>query len=224
MATRKNQQFGQTYENANPNQNDNYYSMAPTQRTTQRSSIVGPVDMSEIKKSLIRNKGFEYQLMPVEIEKDAELGVVLGQIEGEKWIFIDEILPNGMIEMHGTLKEGDYLLQAGVYSLTDIDITTALLLVERAYEEGRKTVSFVAARQQKADTAKGNANAAVSKQQQQPPPAYEEQRKEARAQSFVDYENAEEEEYKDDGKDVQNKPKGKALHSNRRTKPDDTQF
>ncbi|CAF4219368.1 unnamed protein product, partial [Adineta steineri] len=75
MATRKNQQFGQTYENANPNQNDNYYSMAPTQRTTQRSSIVGPVDMSEIKKSLIRNKGFEYQLMPVEIEKDAELGV-----------------------------------------------------------------------------------------------------------------------------------------------------
>ncbi|CAF0952412.1 unnamed protein product [Adineta steineri] len=216
MATRKNQQFGQTYENANPNQNDNYYSMAPTQRTTQRSS-------SSYLFVCQLNKGFEYQLMPVEIEKDAELGVVLGQIEGEKWIFIDEILPNGMIEMHGTLKEGDYLLQAGVYSLTDIDITTALLLVERAYEEGRKTVSFVAARQQKPDAAKGNANAAVSKQQQ-PPPAYEEQRKGSRAQSFIDYENDEEEEYKDDGKDVQNKPKGKALHSNRRTKPDGTQF
>ena len=33
--------------------------------------------------------------------QEAELGLVLGLIEGEHWLFIDEILPNGMIEMHG---------------------------------------------------------------------------------------------------------------------------
>ena len=38
----------------------------------------------------------------------------------------------------GTLKEGDYLLQAGLYSLTGVDIPTALLLIEKAYDEGRK--------------------------------------------------------------------------------------
>lgn len=73
----------------------------------------------------------------------------------------------------GTLKEGDYLLQAGVYSLVGIDISIALVLIERAYDEGRnvdlisnlfihlflryilfQTVSFVAARQQKPDRPK----------------------------------------------------------------------
>ena len=38
----------------------------------------------------------------------------------------------------GTLKEGDYLVQAGVYSLIGIDVTIALVLIERAYDEGRK--------------------------------------------------------------------------------------
>ncbi len=42
----------------------------------------------------------------------------------------------------GTLKEGDYLLQAGVYSLIGIDVTIALILIERAYDEGRK-VNFL---------------------------------------------------------------------------------
>jgi hypothetical protein len=37
----------------------------------------------------------------------------------------------------GTLKESDYLLQAGVYSLIGIDISIALVLIERAYDEGR---------------------------------------------------------------------------------------
>jgi hypothetical protein len=37
----------------------------------------------------------------------------------------------------GTLKEGDYLLQAGVYSLVGIEISIALVLIERAYDEGR---------------------------------------------------------------------------------------
>lgn len=70
----------------------------------------------------------------------------------------------------GTLKEGDYLLQAGVYSLIGIDITIVLVLIERAYDEGRKvdlsdiwsmswvyfiqSVSFVAARQEKPDRQK----------------------------------------------------------------------
>jgi hypothetical protein len=81
----------------------------------------------------------------------------VGQVQGEPRVFIDEILPNGMIDMHGkfvrkmfeinylrntlfigTLKEGDYLIQAGVYSLIDIDVTIALELIERAYNEGRK--------------------------------------------------------------------------------------
>jgi hypothetical protein len=38
----------------------------------------------------------------------------------------------------GTIKEGDYLIQAGVYSLVGVDIATALELVERAYQDGRK--------------------------------------------------------------------------------------
>ncbi|CAF2620615.1 unnamed protein product [Rotaria sp. Silwood2] len=81
--------------------------------------------------------GYEYQLIPVEIPKDAEIGLVVGHIEGQSWVFIDEILPNGMIDMHGVLKEGDYLIQVGIYSLTNVNITTALLLIERAYDDGR---------------------------------------------------------------------------------------
>ena len=42
----------------------------------------------------------------------------------------------------GTLKEGDYLIQAGAYSLQRTDIPTALLLIERAYDEGKK-VNFI---------------------------------------------------------------------------------
>jgi hypothetical protein len=42
----------------------------------------------------------------------------------------------------GTLKEGDYIIQVGVYSLVGIDVTTALVLIERAYDEGRK-VDFI---------------------------------------------------------------------------------
>ncbi len=38
----------------------------------------------------------------------------------------------------GTIKEGDYLIQVGVYSLVGVDIATALELVERAYDDGRK--------------------------------------------------------------------------------------
>ncbi len=36
--------------------------------------------------------------------QDAEIGLVVGQIEGQQWVFIDEILPNGMIDMHGKFK------------------------------------------------------------------------------------------------------------------------
>ena len=35
------------------------------------------------------------------VRQEAELGLVIGQVEGDSLIFIDEILPNGMIEMHG---------------------------------------------------------------------------------------------------------------------------
>ncbi|CAF1654994.1 unnamed protein product, partial [Didymodactylos carnosus] len=44
------------------------------------------------------------------------------------------------------LKVGDYLTQVGVYSLVAMDLPSALLLIEKAYDEGRKTVSFIAAR------------------------------------------------------------------------------
>ena len=40
----------------------------------------------------------------------------------------------------GILKEGDFLIQAGAYDLSDVDIPTALLLIERAYEEGKKVL------------------------------------------------------------------------------------
>ena len=33
--------------------------------------------------------------------KDAQLGLVIGQVGDEPSIFIDEILPDGMIDMHG---------------------------------------------------------------------------------------------------------------------------
>lgn len=125
-----------------------------TFRSNQRSSVIEPPDLYDVKKSSIKYNGFEYQLIPVEIEKEAELGLVVGQVDGEPMVFIDEILPNGMIDMHGTLKEGDYLVQAGVYSLIGIDVTVALVLIERAYDEGRKSLSFVAARQLKPDRPK----------------------------------------------------------------------
>ena len=51
-----------------------------------------------------------------------------------------ELISFVMIEklLVGALKEGDYLLQAGVYSLISIDISVVLVLIERAYDEGRK--------------------------------------------------------------------------------------
>ncbi|CAF3959222.1 unnamed protein product [Rotaria sp. Silwood2] len=107
--------------------------------------------------------GYEYQLIPVEIPKDAEIGLVVGHIEGQSWVFIDEILPNGMIDMHGVLKEGDYLIQVGIYSLTNVNITTALLLIERAYDDGRNTLSFVAARQEKSNVKKLQAQQSQNK-------------------------------------------------------------
>ncbi|CAF0766166.1 unnamed protein product [Adineta ricciae] len=166
-------------------------------RVAQRPSIVEPPDLAEVRKSSIKVKGVEYQLLPVEIEKDAEIGLVLGQVDDEPYIFIDEVLPNGMIDMHGVLKEGDYLIQAGSYSLIDIDITTALVLVERAYEDGRKTVSFVAARSQKPNNTSSNGvEKKVSNNRNAA--TYDAPRKVSRAQSFVEYENNEEEERDDD--------------------------
>jgi len=112
----------------------------------RKSAANVQLNENRIKKSLIVNNGVEYQVIAVEIDKLAEIGMVVGHVEGHQWVFIDEILPNGMIDMHGGLKVGDYLTQAGLYSLVAIDLPTALLLIEKAYDEGRKTVSFVAVR------------------------------------------------------------------------------
>ncbi len=35
------------------------------------------------------------------VYQQSEIGLVIGQIDGEEWVFIDEILPNGMIDTHG---------------------------------------------------------------------------------------------------------------------------
>ncbi|CAF1602341.1 unnamed protein product [Adineta ricciae] len=194
--------------------NDGHSIPLTKRRAAQRPSIVEPPDLSEVRKSSIRVgctnvflylnkflcssqvKGVEYQMLPVEIEKDAEIGLVLGQIDDERYVFIDEVLPNGMIDMHGVLKEGDYLIQAGSYCLVEIDITTALVLVERAYEEGRKTVSFVAARSQKPNTSSNGVEKKVSNNRNAT--SYHAPRKGSRAQSFVEYENNEEEEGDED--------------------------
>ncbi|UJR26653.1 hypothetical protein I4U23_007970 [Adineta vaga] len=183
-------------------------------RSAQRPSIVEPPDLTDIKKASQIFNGTEYQLIPVEIEKEAEIGLVLGQIEGEQYVFIDEILPNGMIEMHGILKEGDYLIQAGTYNLSGVDITTALVLVERAYEEGRKAVAFVAARPQKSDTSKDN----LEKSAKRNPSLREDDRKGSRARSFVEYENEEEDDY------LEAQEKGKPNHLRMKNEDDDTRF
>ncbi len=105
----------------------------------------------------------------------------------------------------GTIKEGDYLIQVGVYSLVGVDIATALELVERAYDDGRKvyfspvllvyqiyysiqSVTFVAARQQKSDVTKKQTNHSTKNHQTPHVP----DREGPRSRSFVEYENAEE--------------------------------
>ncbi|CAF3765003.1 unnamed protein product, partial [Rotaria sordida] len=88
------------------------------------------------------------------------------------------------------LTEGDYLIQAGIYSLADIDIKKALLLIERAYDEGRNSLSFIAARQQKPNVKSLQVNQSQDKKK----PFEKVDRRESRARSFVEYENEEEEE------------------------------
>ncbi|CAF4830755.1 unnamed protein product, partial [Rotaria magnacalcarata] len=155
----------------------------------QRISLTEHLELIEPTKALTTYNYGQYQLIPVEIEKEAQLGLVVGQIEGESWVFIDEILANGMIDTHGILKEGDYLIQAGNYSLVDITVSKALLFIERAYDEGRKTISFVAARQVKSD--------AKSSKKDQPkkvsPDILKQDIKETKPRSFVEHDNAEKE-------------------------------
>ncbi|CAF0934878.1 unnamed protein product [Rotaria sordida] len=175
---------------AEPLQNQSQVIPLVQSGTAQRTSLIEHHNISDAKKSIRTENGFEYQLIPVEIQKEAEIGLVIGHIEGEPWVFIDEILPNGMIDMHGILTEGDYLIQAGIYSLADIDIKKALLLIERAYDEGRNSLSFIAARQQKPNVKSLQVNQSQDKKK----PFEKVDRRESRARSFVEYENEEEEE------------------------------
>ncbi|CAF3641649.1 unnamed protein product [Rotaria socialis] len=178
----------------------------------QRTSLIEQLELIEPTKALATYNYGQYQLIPVEIEKEAQLGLVVGQIEGESWVFIDEILPHGMIDTHGVLKEGDYLIQAGNYSLVDIDVSKALLFIERAYDDGRKTISFVAARQEKSDV-KSSQN---HKPKKVSPEVPKQDIKEMRARSFVEYENEEEE--------APPPPQVKPGHSKKRKDVTDTKF
>ena len=110
------------------------------------------------------------------------------------------------INFLGILKEGDYLIQVGVYSLTDIDVPTALKLIERAYDEGRQvnfvyvllitkiqfiqTISFVAARLEKPSGIESKSGQPTSTHKQEGTI-----RRESRARSFIEYENENEENY-----------------------------
>ncbi|CAF3695194.1 unnamed protein product [Rotaria sp. Silwood1] len=179
---------------------------------SQRTSVIEVNNLSGPKKETISYNGYEYQLIPVEIPKEAEIGLVVGHIEGQNWVFIDEILPNGMIEMHGVLKEGDYLIQVGVYSLTGVNITKALLLIESAYDEGRNSLSFVAARQEKSDAKTLQAMETQNKDKI----VHVEPRRESRARSFLEYENEEEEEVEEEPKE-QNKQRNSIEKAGRDT-------
>ena len=113
----------------------------------------------------------------------------------------------------GVLNEGDYLLQVGSYSLIGIDITVALILIERAYDEERnvkynfiflfsiycfQTISFVAARRLKSSVDKELPKSILKK-----PDDFNRKRTQSQV-SFIDYEDREED---DDDVDESNDTK-----------------